>query len=116
MRSKQSQMNCKSKTLGASKRLALVLLAVGFVAAPARGAAYIILDLGTLGGTRSYAYGINASGQVVGYSYTTDDAATHAFRTAANGAIIPGPGGSDLGNLGGTGSSIYESMYHGGQP
>lgn len=35
-------------------------------------------DLGTLGGTSSVAQGINASGQVVGTSVTTGDAAAHA--------------------------------------
>src|SRR2546423_79925 len=140
---------------------ALALLATLGAAAPARGAAYTILDLGTLGGTQSQtqgynvlnasgqvrggwpsgsedrpafraaangpivqgaggsdlgtlggdystiAYGINASGQAVGISYTTGNATFHAFRTSANGPIVQGAGGSDLGTLGGSGSAAY---------
>src|SRR4051812_26533463 len=37
-----------------------------------------VQDLGTLGGTYSTAYGINDSGQVVGYS-RTNDGYEHAF-------------------------------------
>jgi len=36
-------------------------------------------DLGTLGGSRSLAYGINDSGKVVGSSDTTSDGGSHAF-------------------------------------
>ena len=41
--------------------------------------AYTVTDLGTLGGTFSAGYGINASGQVAGYSFTTGFASVHAF-------------------------------------
>ena len=50
-------------------------------------------DLGTLGGRESYAYGINASGQVVGYS-SLPDGSIHAFLWT-NGVM------KDLGTLGG---------------
>ena len=86
------------------------LLAVIGIAAPAQGAAYTILDLGTLGGTASGTYGqnvLNASGQVVGVAATTGDAAYHAFRTPANAPIVQGPGGSDLGTLG----DVYIEAY-----
>ena len=51
-------------------------------------------DLGTLGGTYSQAYGINASGQVVGYADTSNSQA-HAF-LCGSGVM------NDLGTLGGT--------------
>ncbi len=54
-------------------------------------------DLGTLGGTNSYGYGINAAGQVTGNAYTTGNAATRAF-LYSNGSM------TDLGTLGGTNS------------
>ena len=45
----------------------------------AGGAHYVVTDLGTLGtGTASYAYGVNDSGQVVGYS-TITTGVYHAF-------------------------------------
>src|SRR2546429_6830411 len=82
----------------AHQGFAFVLLVILAAATPARGGVYTILDLGTLGGTQSGTDGynvLNASGQVVGESFTNSDAADHAFRTAANGAIVRGAGGSD---------------------
>ncbi len=58
---------------------------------------YTIKDLGTLGGCCSYAWGINSSGQVVGYSDTATFR-THAFRTHPNEAIDTSSG-DDLGSL-----------------
>ena len=66
-------------------------------------------DLGTLGGTTpySFAYSVNASGQVVGVSGSASTS-NHAFRTTATGSIVAGIGGSDLGVLsGGTISYAY---------
>lgn len=61
---------------------------------------YAITDLGTLGGTTSYAYGINNSGQIVGWADTTT-AYRHAFLYSGSGPI------QDLGTLGGGNSFAY---------
>jgi probable HAF family extracellular repeat protein len=55
-------------------------------------------DLGTLGGTESFAYGINASGQVAGGSFTGNGFSSHAF-LYSNGTM------ADLGTLGALDSS-----------
>jgi probable HAF family extracellular repeat protein len=55
-----------------------------------------------LGGSDSWAYGINAAGQVVGRSLITGDKAYHAFITGPNGV-----GMTDLGTLGGSTSWAY---------
>jgi probable HAF family extracellular repeat protein len=65
-----------------------------------------ITVLGTLGGDHSYAYDINAGGQIVGVS-TTSAGASHAF-SWQNGTI------SDLGTLGGS-SSQAQGVSDAGQ-
>jgi probable HAF family extracellular repeat protein len=57
-------------------------------------------DLGTLGGSRSFAYGVNNSGLVVGAATTAEDAANHA-------TIWNGTNATDLGTLGGISSFAY---------
>lgn len=54
-------------------------------------------DLGTLGGSHSYAIGINASGQIAGAADLAHDAGSHAF-------LYSGGTMHDLGTLGGTSS------------
>jgi probable HAF family extracellular repeat protein len=71
------------------------------------GASGALTNLGTLGGTQSFGNGLNASGQVAGESFTTSDAATHAFLWKPT-----TPGGAsgtmyNLGTLGGTNSYAY---------
>jgi probable HAF family extracellular repeat protein len=60
----------------------------------------IMHDLGTLGGTNSSGYGINASGEVTGYAWTTGNADYHAF-------LYDGTSMHDLGTLGGLRSLGY---------
>lgn len=71
-------------------------------------------DLGTLGGTESFGGSINTSGQVLGFSYTTGDAAYHAYLwtpttpNGTSGTML------DLATLGGLNSYSY-NVGAGGQ-
>lgn len=60
----------------------------------AANASYTITDLGTLGGSGSWASGLSENGLVVGGSYVVGDSATHPFLWSA-GTMV------DLGTLGG---------------
>ncbi len=83
--------------------LSVLVAAMGFRdRAAAVPPAYYVTDLGTLGGTDSRGWGLNAYGQVAGYASTTGDVTVDAFLwtpTTPNGT-----GGSikDLGTIGGT--------------
>lgn len=65
----------------------------------AQRVSYTVLDLGTLGGNRSSASGLNNRGQVVGHSETSDGS-IHAF-------LYDGGTMVDLGTLGGKESYAY---------
>ena len=60
-----------------------------------------IKDLGTLGGSESYAYAINRGGQVVGASTITGDANLHPF------LYTDAAGMKDLGGLGGDEATAF---------
>ena len=83
--------------LQAAVASAFIALPMLFATAPAGAVQFIVTDLGTLGGTGSYATGINAAGQVVGTARTSGNAAERAFLWQ-RGAM------QDLGSLGGIAS------------
>jgi probable HAF family extracellular repeat protein len=89
------------KTIGINKTLnfifilAMVLSTDIFLATPASAADYTAQDLGSLGGIGTRALAVNATGRVVGYSFTADGF-YHAFMTGPNGVRM-----NDLGTFGG---------------
>lgn len=77
-------------------RTTLTTLALALAASPALAAVqYTVTELGSLGGSYTYASKINANGQVVGFANTAGGQ-DHAFITSAN-----GQGMTDLGTWGG---------------
>ena len=78
--------------------IAVFLFLLAFAPGKAGGSIlYDVIDLGSLGGSTAGAAAVNASGQIVGLSDTTGDAAYHAtLWTNSSSAAI------DLGTLGGT--------------
>ena len=88
------------------RTLSLLVVLVLFVA-PDALAQYAVIDLGTLGGTRSSATAVNQHGQVIGSSWTAGDAALHAFSWTAEGGMV------DLGTLGGAISVALAVNDHG---
>jgi probable HAF family extracellular repeat protein len=81
--------------VGAVSMAILLVPEAGFAQDPI----YTITDLGTLGGDRSTAFGINRTGHVVGSAQTLDGS-THAFVYLKTGLI-------DLGTFGGNESYAY---------
>ena len=69
---------------------------------------YAVTDLGTLGGSTSWAAAINASGAVTGYSKISGDNSTDAFLWTSTGGM------QDLGTLGGT-SAIGSAINTAGE-
>jgi probable HAF family extracellular repeat protein len=82
----------------------VALLVANAVTQGVLAAEYTVIDLGTLGGSQSFAWGINESGQVVGDSDTTDGA-IRVF-------LYSGGTMTDLGSLGGAQSFSYGSAIN----
>jgi probable HAF family extracellular repeat protein len=72
----------------------------GWVDHAARWQTGTLIDMGTLGGHWSYAYGINDIGQIVGLSFLSDDVTRRA-------ALWQSGTWHDLGTLGGINSQAY---------
>jgi probable HAF family extracellular repeat protein len=81
----------------------IIFLAISFLVTPhsAKAQKYKIIDLGTLWGEYTFAYGINNAGQIVGFSTNEISSPSRAFLWE-NGNMI------DLGNLGGYYSGAFK--------
>jgi probable HAF family extracellular repeat protein len=86
--------------------LIFLVIVVLFTPQSAKAQKYNIIDLGTLWGEYTFAYGINNAGQVVGFSTNEISSPTHAFLWE-NGTMI------DLGSLGGSNTGAFKINNHG---
>src|SRR2546430_304434 len=78
---------------------AVFVFTTGVAAAESAGSpAFLAVDLGTLGGSTSFATAVNGSGEVVGVGISAGDAGNHAFSWTQAGGLV------DLGTLGGSAS------------
>ncbi len=83
-----------------SQLVGLIMAGVLFAVTTQARAAYTFVDLGTLGGSNSFAYALNTAGQIAGESDIQGSTTTHA--TLWNGMVA-----TDLGTLGGSNSYAY---------
>jgi probable HAF family extracellular repeat protein len=109
--------------LSITARLSIVrplsVLALLILAAPGLFAQtmYSVIDLGTLGGNRSIAHGINNSGQVVGSAYITSNGQTYPFLYSGGSMSILGvlPGAAyhinDSGQVVGKTADYHAFLY-----
>jgi probable HAF family extracellular repeat protein len=73
------RLSCKTNNQWWRFFVPLLLVLVCAAMASAQSSVYKITDLGSIGGTESFAYALNDKGQVVGQSRLAGDAGTHAF-------------------------------------
>jgi probable HAF family extracellular repeat protein len=97
MKLRRDLVNFRNSILAA---IALAILCFATVRPAAAQTTYTVTDLGTLGGTFSWAFGVSPQGWASGFSTLPGDTTTHAFRWR-NGTM------TDLGTLGGTLSAAY---------
>ncbi|HEX8707045.1 MAG TPA: FG-GAP-like repeat-containing protein [Pyrinomonadaceae bacterium] len=92
-------------TLPALLLAAVTLLSLHPATAPTLQQAprYTVTDLGTLGGNRSAAFGLNDTSQVAGYSYLTKDGPDHYHAFRYSGGVM-----TDIGTLGGQRSTATD--------
>ena len=90
-------------------RFLLLVSAPFFVASESHASSYVFSDLGTIGGSVSYAAGINDLGQIVGRSSINLGSSSPLHAALWNGSIA-----TDLGTLGGS-SSFATAINNAGQ-
>jgi len=91
----------------------LISVAVAWSAPGGKGASYTITDLGTLGGSYSEAFGMNASGQIVGDSATASGSGDAFLYSSGHMSDLNLPGTSGTARAINTSGQIVGYYYNG---